>query len=102
MDRATLERIIRYLMGVGTGGDVSGGVSLKYSPNAPTICDLTGPFGNASIGGGAGPHGAGDYFWGTGRDGNAISGVGATFGAGVGAGGSVTGTFTGVTVWGQL
>ncbi|WP_175884245.1 RHS repeat-associated core domain-containing protein [Burkholderia sp. BCC0044] len=68
--------------GVGVGAGVSGGVSAQAS-NAKTICDLSGPFGNASAGLGAGANVSADGFWGPSDDGLVIGG-GATFGPGLG------------------
>jgi len=68
--------------GLGVGADVSGGVSVAYSPNACSIDDLNGPFNNVSLGGGWGPHASGDGFFGKGANGRSIAGAGITLGLG--------------------
>lgn len=68
-------------LGIGAGG--SGGLSVQGS-NAKTICDLRGPFGNVSAGGGWGPGAIGEGFWGPSDTGTVIGG-GVTVGAGLGA-----------------
>ena len=78
--------------GIGVGGRVSGGCSVTTS-NAASICDLTGLFQNVSAGGGWGPNGAGEAFWGSGPAGPILGG-GVTFGTGVGTGSSITVTNT--------
>ena len=60
--------------------------------NASSICDLGGPFVNASRGGGWGESATGDAFYGQDSAGNSIIGGGVTYGGGVGSTG-----FTGVT-----
>jgi RHS repeat-associated protein len=79
-------------VGGGAGAKVSGGVTATAS-NAKTICDLAGPFYNATAGGGAGGDIEGTAFSGSSPHGW-VTGGGATVGAGLGAGGSVTYTGT--------
>ncbi|WP_352498958.1 hypothetical protein [Mesorhizobium sp. M0030] len=88
--------------GLGVGADVSGGVSVAYSPNACSIDDLNGPFNNVSLGGGWGPHASGDGFFGKGANGRSIAGAGITLGAGLGEGGADTVTTTNVTPIGHI
>jgi hypothetical protein len=79
--------------GASVGADISGGLTIKGS-NGDTINDLNGPFVNASVGGGAGPHGSADVFMGTGENGQTVTGGGITIGGGLGAGASTTITTT--------
>jgi hypothetical protein len=58
------------------------------------INDLSGPFGHASIAAGAGPAGTLDYFWGTGTQGQAVTGMGVTIGLGGGASSAIQVTET--------
>jgi hypothetical protein len=81
--------------GVGGGADASGGLVLHGS-NAKTICDLSGPFANVSVGGGWGAHATGDAFYGYANDGSRIEGGGLTLGFGAGATSSVSITNTNV------
>lgn len=67
---------------LGTPG-FSGGVHTAVS-NADTICDLSGPFKNVSLGGGWGPDATGDAFWGQGTHGQLVTGGGAHPGCGSG------------------
>ena len=85
---------------VGTPG-LSGGVQVAES-NGNTICDLTGPFKNASLGGGWGPDAIGDAFWGTGTQGQSVQGAGLTLGAGLGVTGFSGQTTTTIGSIGQL
>jgi RHS repeat-associated protein len=78
--------------GVGAGAHASGGLSFSGS-NAKTICDLSGPFANANLGGGLGPDAEANGYIGNSPDGTVIGG-GVTLGAGLGAGGSGGGTYT--------
>lgn len=71
--------------GAGAGTGVSAGVSLAGS-NGDSICDLAGPFGYGSGGGGAGPDIAIDGFTGPGSHGQNVSGGGLTIGVGAGGG----------------
>jgi RHS repeat-associated protein len=76
--------------GVGLGGNASIGINIDGS-NGDTICDLGGLFAYYSGGAGAGPHVGGNFFTGYGQDGKTpVVGEGATFGVGVGAGGSTS------------
>jgi hypothetical protein len=68
---------------LGTPG-FSGGVNTAVS-NGDTVCDLAGPFKNASLGGGWGPNATGDAFWGEGSQGQMVEGGGLTLGVGLGA-----------------
>lgn len=86
--------------GLGVGAKISGGVSVNAS-NAKTICDLSGPFNQGSLGGGWGPNASGDYFTGNSPNGW-VYGGGVTVGAGLGAGGSSDITWTEVTPIGSL
>jgi hypothetical protein len=64
--------------GVGAGASIGG--SFQFS-NAPTICQLGGPFLNGSRGGGWGDDATGDFFAGAGG----IVGGGITEGVGLGS-----------------
>lgn len=82
--------------GIGAGIGVQAGVggSVQFS-NAPTIYDLSGPFANTSLHGGAGVGGSVDFFTGTTQNGqNEVTGGGITFGASTGASASLTTTGT--------
>lgn len=83
-----------YYPGIGLSAGVggAGGLSVSVS-NANTICDLGGPFVNGSFGAGAGPDLSGDLFFGPSPGGQVVGG-GLTLGAGVGAGGSESVTYT--------
>jgi RHS repeat-associated protein len=78
--------------GAQLGAAVDAGVSVQWS-NAKTICDLTGPFYNLSVHGGAGLGGSLDYFRGGSRHGEVVGG-GVTFGGAAGASASATYTNT--------
>jgi RHS repeat-associated protein len=80
--------------GIGAGIGVEAGVggSIQVS-NAQTIYDLSGPFANTSIHGGAGLGGSIDLFAGSSPNGP-VTGGGITFGASAGASASVTTTGT--------
>jgi hypothetical protein len=78
--------------GLGTGAGASGGISLQHS-DAPSICDLGGPFVNASGGGGEGAAGTIDVWGGMSPDGF-VTGEGATIGVGAGASGGASTTVT--------
>jgi hypothetical protein len=69
-------------LGAGIGAGWSGGVNLGVS-NAKTICDLNGPFGNASLGVDAGIGATVDGFWGDSPDGVVVGGS-VTFGPSLG------------------
>jgi hypothetical protein len=71
------------------------GIPKILTSNADSICDLAGPFQNISAGGGWGPNGTGEGFWGSGSRG-VILGGGITIGAGVGSASSITVTNTSV------
>ena len=86
--------------GAGAGANASAGLTLGGS-NGQTICDLGGPFGNISVGGGVGPAGSLDVFQGP-SDHGLVTGGGVTFGAGVGGEGSIGATNTVVTPMGHL
>jgi len=78
-------------------GDVNSiGLSIAGSKSAVCICDLAGPFLNGSIGLGDGLATSVDGFIGQ-SDHGIVTGGGVTIGAGIGAGGSVTGTNTYIT-----
>ena len=81
--------------GAGVGDLVSLGATFLYSPNAPTISSLNGPFVNGSVGGGAlGPYVSIDTF----KDPfSPIWGTGFTIGGGIGGGGMSSRTNTVVT-----
>ncbi len=85
--------------GGGEGGDISGGLSFYYSPNAETICDLAGPFVNGYAGAGDGAHFGVGSFFGYGQNGNPVFGAGGSVGIGMGSGVSATTTTTTVNVW---
>ena len=53
------------------GAQESDGLSIGFS-NAKTVCDLSGPFVEATVGGGAGAGGAGSVFGGTSPDGTVV------------------------------
>ena len=74
------------------GAQESDGLSIGFS-NAKTVCDLSGPFVEATVGGGAGAGGAGSVFGGTSPDGTVV-GVNLTVGEGAGLGIGVSGTQT--------
>ena len=78
--------------GLGVGAKVSGGLNFSGS-NAKTICDLSGPFANANLGGGLGPDAEANGWIGNSPDGTVIGG-GVNLGGGLGAGGSGGGTYT--------
>ncbi|MGA9724026.1 MAG: RHS repeat-associated core domain-containing protein, partial [Candidatus Binatus sp.] len=80
------------LSGMVGGDQASGGLSIGLS-NAKTVCDLSGPFGNFNIGGGAEVGGSLTTFGGPSPDGN-VGGVNLTLGegSGLGYGSDVTGT----------
>lgn len=82
--------------GIGVGALGSGGVHVATS-TGDTICDLKGPFNNASFGEGLGGTGTGDAFWGTGANGQLVFGDGFTlgYGAGLGSFAGRTDTFLG-------
>jgi RHS repeat-associated protein len=82
--------------GVGVGADAGVGISFAKS-NADNICELAGPFINASVNAGAGLEGSIDAFHGTQSNGKPINGGGFTVGFGAGADASVTGTYTKIT-----
>ena len=71
---------------------IQAGVTVQVS-NGKCNNDLSGMFGYGSLGGGFGPDGSLDAFWGNSPDGKVI-GVGGTFGVGAGAGanGGISGT----------
>jgi RHS repeat-associated protein len=71
---------------------IQAGVTVQVS-NAKCNKDLSGPFGYGSAGGGLGPDGSVDAFWGNSPDGPVV-GLGGTFGVGAGAGanGGLSGT----------
>lgn len=79
----------------GNGMSGSLGLSLGFS-NAKYICDLGGPFVNASAGLGEGAAASADAFAGSSAHGTVVGG-GLTVGAGLGDGGSVGGTTTYIT-----
>jgi RHS repeat-associated protein len=81
-----------YGWGGGAGAEVSGGV-VGHVSNAYDIFDLEGPFYNGSVGAGEGVDLSIDGFTGDSSHGRVIGG-GATAGAGLGVGGSVTRTTT--------
>ncbi len=87
-------------LGMGAGAHASGGLSFMGS-TAQNICDLAGPFGNLTIGGGAGLDIAGSGFGGNSPDGRVFGG-GVIIGAGLGGGSSTTYTQTVVTPLGKL
>ena len=87
-------------VGVGAGAKASGGISLAGS-NGQSICDLRGPFGNVSLGGGEGAAGTADYFQGSTGDGRTVAGTGVTLGVGAGASASATVTKTFVHPFGR-
>ena len=74
------------------GAQESDGLSIGFS-NAKTVCDLLGPFVEATVGGDAGAGGAGSVFGGTSPDGTVV-GVNLTVGEGAGLGVGVSGTQT--------
>lgn len=86
--------------GLGMGARASGGISISFS-NAQTISDLSGPFSSGSLGGGWGANASGDYFTGPSNNGW-VTGGGVTIGAGLGAGGSSSITYTRINPIGQL
>jgi len=81
-------------LGGGVGAKFQGGVSVLTS-DATTICDLKRVFETVSVGAGAGLSGAIDTFWGDTQDGFVVGG-GFTLGAGLGVGGFVGPTYTGI------
>jgi RHS repeat-associated protein len=86
-------------LGVGAGGSV--GLQIGVS-NGNGICSMGGPFGNASVSGGALGAGTVDAFSGQGDGpGGMVNGVSATLGGGGGAGASATVTGTTVTPFGS-
>ena len=85
--------------GLGVGERLSGGINISVS-NAKTVCDLSGPFANASGGGGLGAYGSANSFTGMSIDGQ-VTGWGITLGIGEGAVGSVTMTVTYMSVIGD-
>jgi RHS repeat-associated protein len=85
-------------LATGVGTQVFGGVTLQGS-NAKCNNDLKGPFAYGSVGGGLGPYGSGDAFWGNSPDGPVV-GIGGTVGVGLGAGGSAGISGTGIKpIW---
>ena len=78
--------------GLGAGEGITGGLSFSAS-NAHGICDLAGPFGNVSVGGGAGLGASFEGFHGPSPHGN-VTGGGFTIGAGIGAGGLAGTSYT--------
>ena len=80
--------------GAGVGGSVGGEVS---GSSAPTICDLRGPFAEASGNVGAGANVGGNVFTGRDRTGKAIVGGGVMLGVGMGGSASATMSNTFVT-----
>jgi RHS repeat-associated protein len=86
-------------LGTGVGERATGGISFGFSPNANTICDLSGAFNNLSLGGGPGPYVGVDYSTGLNASNQAISVIGVTIGVGVGEGASNTVTTTTITPW---
>ncbi|MGI9086904.1 MAG: RHS repeat-associated core domain-containing protein [Chthoniobacterales bacterium] len=85
------------LLGAGAGGRASAGISVESS-NADQIVDLREYFTNVSVGGYAGGGASGDGFSGRStRTGQLIGGLGATFGVGLGGGGSLGRSYTYIT-----
>ena len=84
----------------GTPG-ISGGVQASIS-NAKTVSDLSGPFDNSSFSAGVGPSLSIDGFQGNVGTANEIRGSGITLGVGIGAGGAIGETFTGLGSIGRL
>jgi hypothetical protein len=73
------------------------GISTSYSDNARTNNDLSGAFWNFSVGGGIGPGGNIDGYYGSTDDGRLITGGGITAGEAIGGGVTITRTYTWVT-----
>lgn len=86
-------------LGPASGGSGSIGMQGAIS-NGATVCDLGGPFANASGTFGAGGSVSADVFHGSSPHGP-VTGGGITAGAGVGASGSVSVTTTSVTPLGS-
>jgi RHS repeat-associated protein len=86
-------------VGADAGAGASGGVSVQHS-DARSICDLGGPFINASGGGGAAAAGTLDVWGGMSPDGF-VTGEGATIGVGAGASAGASRTVTYVHPFGH-
>jgi len=81
--------------GGGAGARANTGTSIHVS-SGDSIGDLRGQFYNGSIGAGKGVDGSLDGFTGLGERGQRVYGGGVTLGGGLGAGGSVTSSWTGI------
>lgn len=81
--------------GGGAGARANTGTSIHVS-SGDSIRDLSGQFYNGSIGAGKGVDGSLDGFTGLGERGQRVYGGGVTLGGGLGAGGSVTSSWTGI------